>query len=139
MQDLKLIALDAEDLEVISANLQDAVLRVGDIAYLKGQKRFAAIANRFDWGQASAKEPKKKAFTRRRSGLRFERVLGAKVTQIDLRAKDLVLSLLSRNSRTSAPLGAHAASRNMPLTNPTRAASKTGRNPHQWAHSARSH
>jgi hypothetical protein len=95
MQDLKLIALDAEDLAVLSAHLQDAVLRVGDIAYLKGQKRFAAIANRFDWGQASGKISKKKAFTRRRAGLRFERVLDAKVTRINLRAKDIVLSLLS--------------------------------------------
>jgi len=95
MQDLKLIALDAEDLAVLSAHLQDAVLRVGDIAYLKGQKRFAAIANRFDWGQASGKASAKKSFTRRRSGVRFERVLGAKITQIDLKAKDTVLSLLS--------------------------------------------
>ena len=34
MAELKLIALDADDLAVISAQLQDAVLRVGDIAYL---------------------------------------------------------------------------------------------------------
>ena len=34
MPDLKLIALDAEDLGVISAHLQDAVLRVGDMVYL---------------------------------------------------------------------------------------------------------
>jgi hypothetical protein len=101
MQDLKLIALDAEDLAVLSAHLQDAVLRVGDIAYLKGQKRFAAIANRFDWRQASGKGSKKNAFTRRRAGLRFERVLDAKVTQINLKAKDTVLSLLSIDYRAA--------------------------------------
>ena len=49
MSELKLIALDAEDLSVLSANLQDAVLRIADIAYLPREKRFAAIANRFDW------------------------------------------------------------------------------------------
>jgi hypothetical protein len=95
MQDLKLIALDAEDLAVLSAHLQDAVLRVGDIAYLKGDKRFAAIANRFDWDDAAGKRSIKAAFTRRRAGLRFERVLGAKISQIDLKSKDTVLSLLS--------------------------------------------
>jgi hypothetical protein len=95
MQDLKLIALDAEDLAVLSAHLQDAVLRVGDIAYLKGEKRFAVIANRFDWGQATAMAKKPSAFVRRRSGLRFERVLGAKVSNINLKSTDTVLSLLS--------------------------------------------
>ncbi len=49
MPELKLIALDADDLKVISAHLQDAVLRVGDIAYLPRERRFAALGNRFDW------------------------------------------------------------------------------------------
>ena len=52
MPDLKLIALDAEDLGVISAHLQDAVLRVGDMVYLPNEKRFVALANRFDWAKA---------------------------------------------------------------------------------------
>src|SRR5690242_15493382 len=46
---LRLIALDPEDLEVMSCNLQDAVVRVADVAYLPGQRRFAFLANRFDW------------------------------------------------------------------------------------------
>ena len=46
MADLKLIALDAEDLSVVSAHLQDAVLQVGDLAYLPKERRFAAVANR---------------------------------------------------------------------------------------------
>ena len=54
MSELKLIALDAEDLSVLSANLQDAVLRVADVAYLPREKRFAAIANRFDWATRGA-------------------------------------------------------------------------------------
>ena len=49
MQDLKLIALDPEDLRVLSCHLQDAVIRVGDMTFLKHDMRFAAIANRFDW------------------------------------------------------------------------------------------
>src|SRR5690606_42097555 len=47
MADLKLIALDEEDLAVLSAHLQDAVVRVGDILYEAPVKRFAMVVNRF--------------------------------------------------------------------------------------------
>jgi hypothetical protein len=95
MADLKLIAFDAEDLSVIAAHLQDAVLRVEDMAYIKAERRFAAVANRFDWGHAVQSNGKKGRFIRRRSGLRIEHVTGAKVSGIDLTRKDQVLSLLT--------------------------------------------
>lgn len=94
---LKLAALDQEDLEIVSAHLQDAVMRVGDMAYLPSQKRFAAIANRFDWESAGDEggTRKRKSFERRRSALRFDRVLDAKVQNIRLAAKEAVLELLA--------------------------------------------
>ena len=102
MPDLKLIALDAEDLRVISAHMQDAVVRVSDMAYLPNEKRFAALANRFDWGRAlgaadtSAKPVRgKDVFERRRTGLRIERVLSAKVIAIDLKDRRATLALLA--------------------------------------------
>jgi hypothetical protein len=95
MPDLKLIAMDAEDLAVISAHLQDAVLRVGDMTYLRREKRFAALVNRFEWEQAIKDEKGRKTYARRRAGLRFERVLGAKVSGIDLKDETAVLSLLA--------------------------------------------
>lgn len=93
MDDLKLIALDAEDLRVLSCHLQDAVVRVGDMAFLKQEMRFAAIANRFDWELATkdGEEP----YLRRRTGLRFERVKSARVQGLDLNHKDQVLVLLA--------------------------------------------
>ena len=45
---LKLLALDAEDLAVLSAHLQDFVVKVGDLAWLPGEGRFAFIGNRAD-------------------------------------------------------------------------------------------
>ena len=93
MEELKLIALDAEDLRILSCHLQDAVIRVGDMAYLKEGTRFAAIANRFDW--EGAVKSKDDEFQRRRTGLRFERVKSAQVQGIDLKKKDLVLVLLA--------------------------------------------
>jgi len=93
MEELKLIALDAEDLRILSCHLQDAVIRVGDMAYLKEGMRFAAIANRFDW--EGAVKSKDDEFQRRRTGLRFERVKSAQVQGIDLKKKGLVLVLLA--------------------------------------------
>jgi Protein of unknown function (DUF2948) len=96
MADLKLIALDAEDLAVVSAHLQDAILQVADLAYLPREKRFAAIANRFDWIDALKEGGgKDEALARRRTALRFERVMGAKVHGIDLKNRSTVLSLLA--------------------------------------------
>jgi len=93
MNDLKLIALDPEDLKVLSCHLQDAVIRVGDMAYLKTEMRFAAIANRFDWEQAAKLDDA--TYRRRRAGLRFERVTAAKVHGIDLTQKGGALALLA--------------------------------------------
>jgi hypothetical protein len=95
MSDLKLIALDAEDLAVISAHLQDAVLQVGDMAYLPREQRFAAIVNRFDWSNGLHKAGKNPCYFRRRTGIHFERVLGARLHGIDLKDRDRVLELLA--------------------------------------------
>ena len=92
MNDLKLIALDAEDLRILSCHLQDAVIRVEDMAYIKDEMRFAALASRFDWECA---ERAAGGYQRRHSGLRFERVRGAQVQGIDIKNKDVVLSLLA--------------------------------------------
>jgi hypothetical protein len=108
MPDLKLIALDAEDLSVISAHLQDAVLRVGDMAYLPNEKRFVAMTNRFDWAKANAgpsKSPKNSSdrLERRRAGLRFERVNSAKVHGFDLKDKKAALALLAVTFEPASP------------------------------------
>ena len=96
MAELKLFAFDADDLAVLSAHVQDAVLRVGDIAYLPHERRFAAIGNRFDWVDALAKGNRENPeYTRRRAALRFDRVLDAQVQGIDLGRKDRVISLLA--------------------------------------------
>lgn len=87
---LKLIALDAEDLAIISAHLQDAVLHVGDITYLPREQRFALAARRFDWEGVPQGQKR-----RRLSALHFERVVGAKSTKIDPSATGTVLNLLA--------------------------------------------
>jgi hypothetical protein len=88
MTKLKLSALDPADLEIISAHMQDAVITLGDIRYLKPQRRFALIANRFLW------QTQKPPYERRRTGLSIDRVLTAKSQHISQGA-DAVLSLLA--------------------------------------------
>lgn len=87
---LKLIAFDAEDLAIVSAHLQDAVLQVGDLAYLPTERRFALAARRFDW------EGVERGHKRRRlAALHFERVTKARSAKIDLKASGTVLNLLA--------------------------------------------
>jgi len=94
MEKLKLIAFDGDDLAVISAHLQDATLRAGDMAYLPRHKRFALIADRFHWTHAVSEDSTAKS-RQRRSALRLERVLGARFTGIDLEDERAPLSLLA--------------------------------------------
>lgn len=85
---MQLGALDAEDLGVISAHMQDAVLLVGDMVYHAKRKQFALVANRFAWDASETRQ-------RRRSGLHFDRVLAVKSMNIRTAEKDAVLSLLA--------------------------------------------
>lgn len=89
MELLKLVALDPDDLAVLSAHLQDAVLKAGDLAYLPAERRFALVARRFDW-EAPAGEPR-----RRLAGLHFERVLAARTRGLDRADPEAVLALLA--------------------------------------------
>lgn len=95
MDMLKLVALDEEDLQVLSAHLQDAVLKVSDLQYLAGEKRFILTANRFAWEESKPKFLRKPQYQRRRTALHFNRVTSARATGIDRRKPDDVLSLLA--------------------------------------------
>ncbi len=52
MELLKLVALDQDDLEVVSTHLQDAVVCVGDVHWRPGEKRLVIGLARFDWEAA---------------------------------------------------------------------------------------
>jgi Protein of unknown function (DUF2948) len=95
---LRLIALDEEDLAIISANLQDAVIRVGDMAYLPRTKKFALVAARFDWVCAAGGSKE-----RCQTGLHFERVLKVTRSGFDQAAADTHLNLLSIAFRPGDP------------------------------------
>jgi len=68
---LRLRAEDAEDLAVISAVAQDALISVKDLTYDRGERRFTVVANRFRW------EGKLPAAPKDGDGAFFERTLCA--------------------------------------------------------------
>lgn len=91
MTDLKLLALDSEDLDVLSAHVQDAVVRVVDMGYARSDQRFALLMNRYDW---TSDQPRSKGL-RKRAGLHFDRVLSVAYAGFDPAAPEGVLNLLA--------------------------------------------
>ena len=89
---IRMIAMDAEDLAVISAHCQDAVMKAADLEFLAGEKRFVLAMNRFVWEDAKSR---KGAYQRRRSVLHFERVDKVSLLGIDRGKRDQVLDLLA--------------------------------------------
>jgi hypothetical protein len=104
MEPVKFIALDQDDLEVVSTHLQDALVKVADIIWRPQEKRLVVALDRFDW--AACECSKKPELRRCRSALRFERVNCCKCRQVDPAGKDAVLNLLAVEfSETDAPGG----------------------------------
>lgn len=99
-EELKLVALDKDDIEVVSAHVQDARVRIGEILWQPRDHRFIMPVNRFDWMAAvDAKSDNgsenKPDYRRCRTALRFERVLACKFRGFDQSNKDGELNLLA--------------------------------------------
>ncbi|QWG24058.1 DUF2948 family protein [Bradyrhizobium sediminis] len=88
---LKMIALDADDLAVISAHVQDAWVQAADIIWRQGEKRLVVGMNRLDWEQTLAGETSPRRLI---AALRFDRVLACRSRNIDLQARQAPLELL---------------------------------------------
>jgi hypothetical protein len=104
MPDLpRLIAFDPDDLAVISANLQDALIRVGDMAFLPRSKQFAMVAARFDWIGAAAKKAGYSCCERCQTGLHFGRVLKVSCFGFHHQDRALILNLLDIGFKETEP------------------------------------
>ncbi|MCK1540434.1 DUF2948 family protein [Bradyrhizobium sp. 147] len=88
---LKLIALDADDLAVISTHVQDARVQASDIIWRQSEKRLVVGMSRLDWEQTLEGEAEPRRLV---AALRFDRVLACKSRNIDLAAPDKVLDLV---------------------------------------------
>ena len=93
---LKLLALNDDDLKVLSAHLQDSVVLVKDMIFLKKSRTFLIMVNRFMWEDIERgifRENK-----RIRCAVKFENVLEVKSRNISQKKKDKILELLSIDS-----------------------------------------
>jgi len=88
MEPVKFVALDRDDLEVVSTHLQDALVKVADVMWRPQEKRLVV------------------ALRRCRAALRFERVKCCKCRNVNPAGKDAVLNLLAVEfSETDPPAG----------------------------------
>ncbi len=106
---LKVIARDAEDLAVVAACLQDALIPLNEMRYLPQERRFIMVANRFRWERAvkGNQEPAPEgdasfdsdedfgALQRTNAGICIDRVLAVRSRNIDRSRPDEFLSVLS--------------------------------------------
>ena len=88
MEPLKFVALDQDDLEVVSTHLQDALVKVSDVLWRPRENRLVVALSRFDWCSAECSNPE---LRRCRSALRFERVRSCKCRNVDPACKEAVL------------------------------------------------
>lgn len=89
---LKIIALEPPDVTIVSAHLQDAVVKVGDMAYSAFDRRFVMVCNRFDRQAAVSTVDNGE---RRRAALRIERVTHVQVKGFRAADRATVLSVLA--------------------------------------------
>ncbi len=97
---LKIKALDAEDVTVLSSILQDALVALGDIVFLAEEKRFVFVANRFVWEKCvdvtlPASAAPRDVYFRVHCGVTFEAVSKVKMRGIDRTDKAGLLELLA--------------------------------------------
>lgn len=97
---LKLRAEDAEDVSVLSAVLQDALVAVGEMTYQPEERRFVLVANRFRWEPEAAAQ--RRSFERILAGLRIDTVTAVQRRGFEPNDQDRLLALLALRSEGSA-------------------------------------
>jgi hypothetical protein len=100
---LKLKALDAEDLAVVSAAMQDALVAVKDIGWFRDDGRLALVASRFRWEEPVGTGGE---WSRTHSALVFDEVRNLKQRNVPLADRDRLLDLLSIRFEGEAGEGA---------------------------------
>ena len=95
---LRLRAADGDDIAVLSACLQDAVVPVADMAYLPGEARFVMVANRFRWEDAGSEDVEGKIYERVHCGVCFDSVTAVRQKGLDRTRRSQILSLLALES-----------------------------------------
>ena len=92
---LRLVAMDAEDLQVLSALCQDAVFPATEMQWQSKQKRFGMLLNRFRWEDIPQAERGNRKPERVQCVLAVENVTRVASQGVDRTDGDTILSLLA--------------------------------------------
>lgn len=92
---LKLLAMDPDDLIVVSAHVQDSVLRSCEIEYDPTKRLLFLQINRFAWEAPGARKRLFKTYERRRSVLHFAQIVSIRSNGVDRTDETQVKSVLS--------------------------------------------
>jgi len=109
--DMRVMAKDADDLAILAACLQDALVPISEVQYLSNEQRFIMLLNRFRWerqpagrqaaasakGDASFHDADDYHDTEQRihAGLCVDKVVAVRSRNIDLKQRGKFLSLLT--------------------------------------------
>jgi hypothetical protein len=92
---LSLKAETPEDLAVMAALVQDAVLPITEIRYDPRSRRLALLVNRFRWEDRAMAEAARRPYERVQALLVIDDVQGVSSQGIDRQAADTILSVLA--------------------------------------------
>ena len=104
---LRLKAMDADDLQVLSSLVQDAVFPITEMRWQRPQRRFLLLLNRFRWEDRDAARRQGRPVERVQSLLALEDVGGVSTQGIDRGASETILSLLSVSFEPGDDGGGH--------------------------------
>lgn len=103
---LRLRAEDADDLAVLSACLQDALVAVRDLGYLADELSFVLVANRFRWESGLRPLPGEEGHERVLCAVNFGAVAGVSYRGFRRTDEDRILCLLAVRSEPDGAGGA---------------------------------
>jgi len=92
MSDLRLLAMDKDDLDIVSAHMQDSVFKAPDIAWDAKRQQFSVAVNRFVWEKSDRRA---KGHERRRALLVFKRVQAVRSINVSRGNEEVVHALLA--------------------------------------------
>lgn len=101
---LNLVAMDGEDLQILSSLVQDAVFPITEMRWHARDKQLALLINRFRW-EDTARE--RHGAERVRTLLVIENVLGIASQGIDRNERDMILQVLSVDFEPDQDIDGH--------------------------------
>lgn len=101
---LNLVAMDEDDLQILSSLMQDAVLPITEMRWHKRERQLALLINRFRWED---KGRERHGAERVRALLVIENVLGVSSQGIDRNEADTILQILSASFESGENIDGH--------------------------------